>query len=81
MLPDEDSINSILRPYIQPWYDSIENPQKAQERVLADLLRKYGSTEYGASHDAAKVKSIAGYRANFSIINYSGLTSYLKQVK
>ena len=38
MLPDEDSVNSILQPYIQPWYDSIETPQKAQERVLADLL-------------------------------------------
>jgi hypothetical protein len=81
MLPDEDSINSILRPYIQPWYDSIENPQKAQEWVLADLLQKYNSTEYGASHNAAKVTDIADYRANFPIINYSGLIPYLKQVK
>jgi hypothetical protein len=32
MLPDEESINSILRPYIQPWYDSIENPQKPKRR-------------------------------------------------
>ncbi len=77
MLPDEDSINSILRPYIQPWYDSIENPQKAQEQVLADLVAKYGSTEYGASHNASQVKSIADYRANFPIINYSGLIPYL----
>lgn len=81
MLPDEDSINSILRPYIQPWYDSVENPQKAQEQVLADLVEKYGSTEYGASHSASKVSGIADYRANFPIINYSGLTPYLQQVK
>ena len=39
MLPDEDSINSVLRPYIQPWYDSVENPSKAQEQVLAQVMR------------------------------------------
>ncbi len=81
MLPDEDSVNSILRPYIQPWYDSIENPQKAQELVLADLVAKYVSTEYGASHNAVQVKDIIDYQANFPIINYSGLIPYLKQIK
>ena len=81
MLPDEDSINTILQPYIQPWYDSIQNPQKAQEQVLVDLVAKYGSTEYGASHSASQVVSIADYRANFPIINYSGLMPYLQQVK
>jgi hypothetical protein len=80
MLPDEDSVNSILRPYIQPWYDSIENPQKAQETVLADLIQKYNTTEYGASHNSIQVKSIADYRVNFPIINYSGLILYLNQV-
>jgi GH3 auxin-responsive promoter len=81
MLPDEDSINTILQPYIQPWYDSIANPQKVQEQVLVDLVAKYGSTEYGASHSASQVASIGDYRANFPIINYSGLMPYLQQVK
>jgi hypothetical protein len=81
MLPNEDSINSILRPYIQPWYDSVENPQRAQEQVLSDLVGKYAVTEYGATHNVAHVKTIADYRANFPIINYSGLIPYLTQVK
>ena len=81
MLPDEDSINNILQPYIQPWYDSVENPQKAQEKVLADLVAKYGTTEYGANHNASQVIGIADYRANFPIINYSGLMPYLQHVK
>ena len=81
MLPDEDSINSILRPYIQPWYNSIEDPQKAQEQVLADLVAKYSSTEYGANYNASRVAIIADYQDNFPIINYSGLIPYLKQVK
>ena len=49
--------------------------------VLADLLAKYASTEYGASHNAAQIKSTSDYRDNFRIINYSGLIPYLKQVK
>ena len=81
MLHDEDSINGILRPYIQPWYDSIEDPQKAQDGVLADLLQAYGGTEYGTSHNASQVKGIADYRTNFPIISYSELTSHLNQVK
>jgi len=81
MLPDEDSINTILQPYIQPWYDSIENPQKAQEQILVDLVAKYGSTEYGANHNASQVSGITDYQANFPIINYSGLMQYLQQVK
>lgn len=81
MLPEEDSINSILRPYIQPWYDSIGDPQKAQDQVLADLLAKYASTEYGTSHKAAQIKNIVDYQTNFPIINYSELIPYLKQVK
>jgi hypothetical protein len=81
MLPDEDRINTILQPYIQPWYDSIENPQKAQEQVLVDLVAKYCSTEYGATHNASQVREIEDYRANFPIINYSGLIPYLQQVK
>lgn len=81
MLPDQESINSILQPFIQPWYDSIENPQKAQEQVLAQLIEKYACTEYGESHNAQKIKSIVDYQANFPIISYSGLIPYLEQVK
>ena len=49
--------------------------------MLADLMAKYASTEYGASRNAAKVRDINDYQVNFLIINYSGLISYLKEVK
>ena len=81
MLPDEDSINSILKPIIGPWYESLENPQKAQEQVLNDLVKKYSSTDYGLSHHALQVKCLSDYQANFPIINYSGLIPYLAQVR
>jgi len=81
MLSEEDGVNNILRPYIQPWYDSIENPQKAQEQVLVELLQKFSFTEYGALHNASQISGINDYRANFPIINYSELIPYLKKVK
>lgn len=56
-MPDADSINSILNPFINPWYTSLENPQRAQEQVLADLMQKYGATDYGANHGATKSKA------------------------
>ena len=81
MLPNEESINGVLQPYIQPWYASVENPAEAQERVLADLVQKYGSSEYGAKHNASQINGVADYRSNFPIISYSELISYLYQVK
>jgi hypothetical protein len=81
MLPDEDSINSILRPYVQPWYDSIAEPQRAQEQVLSDLLSKYAETEYGINHKGPQIKSISEYQACFPIINYSALAPHLTAVR
>ena len=81
MLPDEDSINSILRPYVQPWYDSVENPKKSQEQVFADLIGKYADTEYGVHFKALESSCISDYQENFPIINYYGLSPYLKQVR
>jgi hypothetical protein len=81
MLPDQDAINTILRPYIQPWYDSVDNPKKAQDQVMAELLQKYSTTDYGLSHKASEIQNIDDYQSNFPIINYSSLTPYLIQVK
>ena len=81
MLTEDESINSLLRPIISPWYESLENPQKTQEQVLYDLLKKYGNTDYGNSHNPLKVSGIADYRDNFPIIDYKGLLPYLAQAK
>lgn len=81
MMANQDSINNILKPFIQPWYDSLDDPAKAQEKVLVDLLSKYGTTEYGKKHQASKLKNIAEYQTNFPIIDYAGLVPYFKQIK
>src|SRR4030042_2009566 len=81
MLPEEDAFNSILQPIIRPWYESLENPQKAQEHILWDLLKKYAATEYGSSHDAIRIEGIHDYQTSFPIINYDGLLPYLAQAR
>lgn len=81
MMANQDSINNILKPFIQPWYDSLDDPAKAQEKVFVDLLSKYSTTEYGKKHQASKLRNIAEYQTNFPIIDYAGLVPYFKQIK
>ncbi|MGW8289126.1 MAG: GH3 family domain-containing protein, partial [Candidatus Bathyarchaeia archaeon] len=81
MMLDEDAINSILQPIIGPWYESLENPQKAQEQVLCELLAKYALTDYGKSHSAPAIKGVTEYQNKFPVIDYKGLMPYFAQVK
>lgn len=81
MMSDDDAINSILQPIIKPWYNSLENPQKAQEKTLQELLEKYAKTDYGKSYDASNIEGINEYQSKFPRINYEGLTPHLAQVK
>jgi hypothetical protein len=81
MMLDDDTVDSVLQPIIKPWYDSLENPQKAQEKALQELLEKYAKTDYGKSHDAYNIEGITEYQSKFPRINYEGLTPYLAQVK
>jgi hypothetical protein len=80
MLPEDDSL-SILRPIISPWYESLENPQKTQEHTLYDLVKKYGTTDYGNSHNALQIAGITDYQKNFPIIDYKRLMPYLAQAR
>ncbi len=81
MMPNEEILNSILQPIIGPWYESLENPQKAQEQILGELLKKYAETDYGKSHSAPTIEGIADYQKSFPIIDYKGLLPYFAQVK
>jgi len=81
MLPENKTVRTILEPIIGPWYASLENPEKAQEQVLQDLLKKYSATEYGNNHRAPETIGIEDYRRNFPIIEYRTLQPYLAQIQ
>ena len=80
-MPDEDTLNSILQPIIGPWYESLKNPQKAQEQVLGELIKEYAKTDYGKSHHASEIQGINDYQKNFPVIDYRGLLPYLAEAK
>lgn len=81
MMPDQEAVSSILQPIIDPWYESLKDPQKAQERVLDDLLAKYSETDYGKSYLAPEINGIADYQENFPITDYKRLLPYFALVK
>jgi len=81
MMPDDENIRSILQPIIGPWYESLESPVKAQEKILFDLLEKYGATDYGKRHRAFQTNGIQDYQYNFPVVDYRGLVPYLAEIK
>jgi hypothetical protein len=81
MMPDEDSLNSILQPIIGPWYESLENPQKTQEQVLGELIKEYAKTGYGKTHNASEIEGITDYQKSFPVIDYKGLLPYFAEAK
>ena len=81
MMPDENTLSGILQPIIGPWYESLKNPQKAQEQILGELLEKYADTNYGKNYNASEIEGIADYQNSFPKIDYKGLLPYFTQVK
>lgn len=71
----------ILKQIINPWHESLENPDEAQKQVLKKLLESYSKTGYGESHAADRIKDYSMFRTNFSKINYDSLRVYLEEVK
>ncbi len=83
MLPENDEIdvNAILKPIIGPWYESLENPAKAQENVMQSLLEKYSKTDYGELHNARKTSTFSEFRSNFPIMSYYDYAPYFSKVE
>ena len=83
MLPNDDYIDAstVLKSFVDPWYESLKNPDKAQETALQNLLKSYGATDYGSGHNAQKINNLAEYQTNFPIVNYQALMPYINQVQ
>src|SRR5512136_1857835 len=81
MLPKDESVLAILQPIVGPWYDSLENPQRAQEQVLRDLAKSYSLTRYGLDHGASTISGISDYQRCFPIVDYASLAQHFGQVR
>jgi hypothetical protein len=78
--PDPQTALQMLQGQLQPWYDAIEDPTKAQEQVLHRYLQDYARTEYGASHGAAQIETVDDYRRAFPVITYEEVEPLVRRV-
>jgi hypothetical protein len=74
-------ISIFLKPFVEPWYQSIANPVQTQETLLPRLVQGYEKTDYGEKHGAGDAATIRDFQTSFPITNYRDLTPYLDQVK
>ncbi len=69
-----------LEVFLQPWHESIADPETAQKKVLGALLEHYGHTDYGKEHDALKINTIEEYRRAFPVTGYEDYKPLVQRV-
>ena len=67
---DPQAAMNLLQSMLQPWHESLADPEQAQKDVLNRLLIDYTKTVYGRSHSASQVDTIDDFRNAFPIVNY-----------
>jgi hypothetical protein len=77
-----DSQDAVLRlkQFLQPWYESITDPEKAQKKVLGVLLEHYSQTEYGRRHSASHIETIQDFRQTFPVASYEDYRPLIQRV-
>jgi hypothetical protein len=77
---DPQAAAQMLAAMLQPWHSAVENPAKAQEEVLHNLLRDYAKTDYGVQHSAANIDTLTDYRRAFPVTTYEGYKPLIERV-
>lgn len=77
----KDDASSIFSSIVEPWYDSLKNPNEAQIQVLKKLVSGYEKTEYGQKCKASSIQSIEEFRVNFPVLSYEKIVHYLSEVQ
>ncbi len=75
------SVDGFLRKLVSPWYEALQSPEEAQNRLLHELVKRYKETEHGRRHSADDVGSISDFQRSFPIINYQRLQPHLQRVR
>jgi len=69
-----------MKALVDPWYQSLADPAKAQATMLESLLTHYRQTEYGKQHGVEKIGSYEDYRNSFPAQTYAGLKPFIDEV-
>lgn len=73
-------MEAILQAVVKDWYDSLDDPAAAQERVLHRLLEGYARTRDGQAHGAAQIDTTQDYRRAFPARTYEDYLPLLDRV-
>jgi hypothetical protein len=70
----------MMKAAVDPWYQSLADPAKAQATVLEQLLTHYKQTEYGKTHGAETIGSYEDYKNSFPVQTYAGFKPFIDEV-
>jgi len=73
---ESQSLHSLL----EPWFQSIANPRRAQEQTLSKLIEAYRKTHYGQEFDADKVSNIKEFQNSFPVVTYADMKPHIEKV-
>jgi hypothetical protein len=82
MMADDNTqaMAAMLTAILQPWHDAVNDPAKAQQGVLHNLLSMYAQTGYGAQHGAAQIETVEDYRRAFPVATYEDYKPLIQRV-
>lgn len=69
-----------LKAFLQPWHESVADPEAAQKKVLDQLLQTYAQTEYGRERGASQVKTVDDFRRSFPVATYEDYRPLIQRV-
>jgi hypothetical protein len=79
-MSNENAYESVFSSLVQPWYQSLVNPEQTQKGVLDDLVKEYAKTRYGQNRHAYEVEGVDDFRKHFSTVGYRELSPYFADV-
>jgi hypothetical protein len=79
-LTDPREAVTRLKRFLQPWHESVADPETAQKKVLDVLLEHYSQTENGKRHGAPQIKTIEDYRRAFPVADYEDFRPLIQRV-
>lgn len=77
---DTQAVVELLKAFVQPWHEAVEDPAKAQREVLKRLLEGYAQTDYGAQHGAGQIETVEDYRRAFPVASYEDYKPLIQRV-
>jgi hypothetical protein len=69
-----------MKAIVNPWYQALQEPGKAQESVLEGLVKIYSQTEYGREHKSQTVGSYQDFQQAFPVQTYEDYKPLIEKV-